>query len=405
MKYTSVSVHQLRDRKGKPWQARAKYKDATGKWKETAKMIKEAKGKKEAQRMAEEWMAELNAQADLMPTAEKAQTIDEVYNNYLKRQLSTGEIEKSTYSNSLYSYNKYIKPYLADYIFASIDKTVINAWITKLYQLGLSQNTIHTTYMRLKKVYNYYFNSGELLKDPFKGVKMPKRGEAKTTHLTNEQMDNVLEAVYSDYDPQDPMYVGILLTFYAGLRRGEVCGLRWNDIDFYKHTITVRSAVGVSNGVGLGDYTKNPKNRSSIRCFPMLPQLEQALKQRKVLIVPEENWFVIGDKDQFMRPQQYNRLFSEFVERHGLVDAYGKKIVPHGLRHNFATVGIRAGMDIASLSLMMGHASRAMTLDTYGDANADALNLASVKLKDTFNENTDYFQLEEEQEETEERLK
>ena len=80
---------------------------------------------------------------------------------------------------------------------------------------------------------------------------------------------------------------------------------------------------------------------------------------------------------------------------------YGKKIVPHGLRHNFATVGIRAGMDIASLALMMGHASRAMTLDTYGDANADALTLASVKLKDTFNENTAYFELEEAQEEEE----
>ena len=69
--------------------------------------------------------------------------------------------------------------------------------------------------------------------------------------------------------------------------------------------------------------------------------------------------------------------------KNNLVDAYGKKIVPHGLRHNFATMGIRAGMDIASLALMMGHASRAMTLDTYGDANADALSLASVKLADT----------------------
>jgi integrase len=92
-------------------------------------------------------------------------------------------------------------------------------------------------------------------------------------------------------------------------------------------------------------------------------------------------------------------LFSEFVDRNNLVDAYGKKIVPHGLRHNFATVGIRAGMDIASLALMMGHASRAMTLDTYGDANADALNLASIKLKESFNDNTVYFEHEEETEE------
>lgn len=399
MKYASFHVRQLDDRKGKPWQARLKYKDGNGKWKETAKMLPDATGKREATRQAKELFDKLNAEADLMPNVGKEKTIDQIYKEYLKNQLDTGEIEKSTYSNSLYSYNKYIKPYLGDYLFASIDKVVLNGWITQLYQLGLSQNTIHTTYARLKKVYNYFYNNGELLKDPFKGVKMPKKGEAKITHLTNEQMDNVLSAVYLDYEPQDPMYVGILLVFYAGLRRGEICGLRWNDIDFYKHTITVRSAVGVSSRETSGDYTKSPKNKSSNRTFPMLPQLEQALKERKELIDPQDNWFVIGEQEQFMRPQQYNRLFSEFVEKHNLVDAYGKKIVPHGLRHNFATVGIRAGMDIASLALMMGHASRAMTLDTYGDANADALNLASVKLKDTFNENTDYFRIEEEQEE------
>ena len=402
MKFTTVSVQQLKQRKGKPWQARAKYKDETGKWKDVSKMLPEAKGKKEAKQMAEEWLEKLNAEADLMPNAGKAKTVDEVYNEYLQHQLSTGEIERSTYTNSLYYYNKYIKPYLGNYIFATVDKTVLNSWITKLYQAGLSQNTIHTIYSRLKKVYNYFYNNGELLKDPFKGVKMPKKGESRLTHLTNEQMDNVLEAVYTDFEPQDPMYVGILLAFYAGLRRGEICGLRWNDIDFYKHTITIRSAVGVSSGKD-GNYTKDPKNKSSSRTFPMLPQLEEALKQRKTLINPLDNWYVIGEEEQFMKPLQYNRLFSRFVEEHSLVDAYGRKIVPHGLRHNFATVGIRAGMDIASLALMMGHASRAMTLDTYGDANADALTLASDKLKDTFNDNTDYFKFEEEQEKKQEK--
>lgn len=352
--------------------------------------------------MADEWLATLNAEADKMPNASKAKTLDETFREYLKFQLDTGAIEKSTYSNSIHSYNKYIQPYLGDYVFALVDKTVINSWLTKLYQLGLSQNTIHTTYARLKKVYNYFYNSGELLNDPFKGVKMPKKGEVKITHLTDEQMDDVLTAVYADYEPKDPMYAGILLAFYAGLRRGEICGLRWNDVDFYKHTITVRSAVGVSTISGeeglLGDYTKNPKNKSSNRTFPMLPQLEEALKQRKDIIKPRDSWFVIGEEEHFMRPQQYNRTFAEFVERNNLVDAYGKKIVPHGLRHNLATVGIRSGMDIASLALMMGHASRAMTLDTYGDANADALVIASAKLSDKFKDSLEIEQIIEEAE-------
>ena len=389
MKYTSVIVRQLTDRKGKPWQARAKYKDAVdNKWKETSLVLREAKGKKEATRMAQAWLKTLNEQAELMPSIEKAYTVDDTVREYLKHQLDTGEIERSTYSNSIASHKKYVEPYLGDYVFATVDKVVLSAWLTKLYELGLSQNTIHTTYARLKKVYNYYYNNGELLRDPFKGVKMPKKGQAKITHLTNEQMHQILTATYMDFEPENPMYVGILLALFTGLRRGEICGLRWNDIDFNRGTITVRSAVGVCAGDSKGDYTKAPKNRSSNRVVPMIQQLEEALKQRKEIIQPENSWFVIGEGEQFMRPQHYNRLFSEFAERNNLVDAYGNKIMPHGLRHNFATVGINAGMDIASLSSIMGHTSRAMTLDTYGDASADALAIAGTKLKEKFKQET-----------------
>ena len=95
MKYTTVYVQQLKDRKGKPWQARAKYKDPLGKWKEVSKMLPEAKGIREARRMANEWIDKLNAEADLMPNAGKAKTVDEIYKEYLQHQVSTGEIERS----------------------------------------------------------------------------------------------------------------------------------------------------------------------------------------------------------------------------------------------------------------------------------------------------------------------
>lgn len=85
MKYTAVSVRQL-DRKGKPQQARAKYKDTQGKWKELSKMLPDAKGKREAQRIAKEWIDALNAEADLMPNAGKASAVDKTFIEYLKHQ-------------------------------------------------------------------------------------------------------------------------------------------------------------------------------------------------------------------------------------------------------------------------------------------------------------------------------
>ena len=92
MKYTSFHVRQLDDRKGKPWQARLKYKDVNGKWKETAKMLPDATGKREATRQAKELFDKLNAEADLMPNVGKQKTVDKIYTEYLKHQLDTGEI-------------------------------------------------------------------------------------------------------------------------------------------------------------------------------------------------------------------------------------------------------------------------------------------------------------------------
>ena len=137
----------------------------------------------------------MNAIADNMPSMESNKTVEEVYTEFIKHQLDTGTIEKSTYTNSYYSYIKYIRPYLGSYTFATLDRVAINAWLTKLFNQGLSQNTIHTTYARLKKVYNHFYETGELIKNPFVGVKTPKKGTPKISHLTKEQMDDVLAAV------------------------------------------------------------------------------------------------------------------------------------------------------------------------------------------------------------------
>ena len=246
MKYESWSVRQLTNRKGKPWQARLKYKDvATGKWKETSKVLKEATGVREAKKLAEAWFDEMNAAAANSPNIELDKTVGEMVLDYVEFQKNNGKIELSTYRQQTTTYKNYVRDYIGDFSFATLDRTAISIWLTKLNARGLAQSTIGRGYNLVKKVYDYYYKIGELNKNPFLGITPPKQGKPKITHLTKEQSDNYLAAVYADYEPSEPFYIAALLLYYAGLRRGEVCGLRWRDVDLKEGTISVETAISI----------------------------------------------------------------------------------------------------------------------------------------------------------------
>lgn len=372
------------------WQGYMYYTDADGNRKQVTKLAK-AKLKRDAIEELREWERELKEQAKAMgaidPKKHKdSPTVEEMITKYLQYQYERREIEESTYKMQMYYAKAKIFPYIGDYLFVDLDMVAIELWLTKLHQEEMKENTIHAIYAIANKTYYHYYHVGLIPNNPFEYVKTPNKSAARITHLDDEGMTKLLNAIDAEYPIGGEMRTVCFLALYAGLRRGEICGLRWRDVDLNLGTIDISTSIAIGYGK---NYPKDPKNKSSRRSFPLLEVLQDALQERYEKVqrdygTVDSSWFVVGDTIHYMPPTNLSRDFHKFVVKYDIRDAYDRYITPHALRHNYASVGIRSHMDIASLSIMMGHASRAMTLDTYGDASADALIVASEKLNERF---------------------
>lgn len=354
--------------------------------------------KRDARAELEKWREEQEKIARALPDTGESRgrkrsngdTVMEVCVAYLNNQLAKGEIEKSTYSTQISNLTNYAAPYIGNILFVDLDRVAIEGWITKMYERGLSQNTIHGAFMNVNKVYKYFAMAGLISHNPLEYVKTPKKGDAKVTYLDKPQFDKLVSVLKNNYEEGDRFRTAVMLATFGGLRRGEICGLRWYDVDFEANSITVSSAIGVyTDENGQTTYTKSPKNLSSARTFPMPAELRKELELRYAKVQEEYGcingtWFVCGQSINYYAPTTFTREFEKFADAYQIRDHFNKRATLHCLRHNLATVGVKANVDIASLAAMMGHKSKAMTLDTYSSATPDAQALAAKKLESAF---------------------
>lgn len=157
--------------------------------------------------------------------------------------------------------------------------------------------------------------------------------------------------------------LGVLVCLHTGLRLGEVCALTWNDIDLDDNIIHIRHTISRIRNQDTDSSTstvlivETPKTQASVRdiLIPsmLLPYLME-MKQKA------SNCYVLSDDCTFLSPRTLEYRF------HKLIDDCGLKTVNfHALRHTFATRCIEAGVDVKSLSEILGHANVGITLNTY----------------------------------------
>lgn len=159
----------------------------------------------------------------------------------------------------------------------------------------------------------------------------------------------------------DGTNVGILISLNTGLRIGEVCALKWTDIDFKSAILHVRSTVARVKNTADGRTTKliidKPKTKSSLRDIPFSKRLMQVLIP---LYETHKSEYVISDKAGFVSPRTYEYRFHKVLD-----ECKVPSVNYHALRHTFATRCIELGVDVKTLSEILGHSSASITLNIY----------------------------------------
>lgn len=184
---------------------------------------------------------------------------------------------------------------------------------------------------------------GVISVSPVKAMLRPKRRKTPIRVWTPEEARAYVAATRGD-----PRQLEQLLPLMAGLRRGEVCGLMWEDIDFREGLMHIRrQKVWLEDGSVI---VTPPKSEAGLRDVPISDALREALRARRQLAGPLTDLTARG--------------LAEAIQR-AAARAGVHWIGTHGLRHTFATNAIRFGGDMRSLQLVLGHADYSTTANVY----------------------------------------
>ena len=170
--------------------------------------------------------------------------------------------------------------------------------------------------------------------------------------------------------------LGVLISLYTGLRIGEVCALKWSDIDFEKKYIKVNHTlqrVYVNKRETKVLYDR-PKTKKSIRKIPMAKVLYEKLKEISKNY-DNEAFVLTGSTKRYYEPLGYRYIYRKIMKK---CDIEYKRY--HQLRHTFATRCIKVGMDVKSLSEVLGHANVSITLNIYVHSSFETKNKFINKL-------------------------
>ena len=231
----------------------------------------------------------------------------------------------------------------------------------------LADSMVRGVHMMLHEALDMAVKERLIAKNPTNGTTVPKCNYPEKQILCDNQLETFLEAIKGHEYWCDFFYVEVM----TGLRRGEICGLRWQDINFEENKLQVKRSVSVKKGGGVS--IGETKTETGVRCIQMPPSVAELLKSKRQTAITE--WVF----PHFLHPEQPISPASAYRKLKVILKNAELPLIRfHDLRHTFATHATQGGVDPKTLAGILGHTNASFTLDTYTHVTSDMQKSASA---------------------------
>ena len=278
------------------------------------------------------------------------------------KTVTMSENSRASFQSAL---NTWVYPAIGEKKLPDVSPADLSALLLDIQAQGRSHSTAVKVYTVLHTMFKMAYLADTIPRNPMDKVArpVPRKDEIRETEaqaLTVEELQAVMEALEAE-----PLKWRALvhLLIDTGVRRGECCGLKWEDIDLESQVVTIRRNLCYTPARGV--YVDTPKNGRTreVDIGPETAALLEALRAQSL----GEYVFTQENSAEPMHPQSPTRYLKKLSAKCGVPDLH-----PHKLRHTFASVAITAGADVASVSEALGHSDKAVTLRMYTHSSAES---------------------------------
>lgn len=320
--------------------------------------------KKLAEKAMAETLSELQKGTYVEPSR---QTLGQYLRDWLDG--TKGSLRKSTWSSYRMNVERHIIPALGSLLLQNVTPMSLNVFYAQLLEAGhrhgggLSRQTVSYVAMILKRALSAAVRQNLLARNPADGADPPRpRSERKMSTWSPDELRSFLQSVRDDR-----LYAAWVLAATTGLRRGELLGLRWKDVDLQVGRIAIsQTLLSIRSRI---DFS-TPKTAKGRRSVALDPTTVAALRTHRARQAEERlawgrSYEDLGlvftrENGQAIHPDRFSDWFESRVKSAGL-----PPIRLHDLRHTHATLALAAGIHPKVVSERLGHANISITLDTY----------------------------------------